>query len=155
MNKLLTREALASALLPLRGQRKIVFTNGCFDLLHVGHVRYLTQARALGDVLVLGLNTDASVQRLKGPARPVQQELDRAEILNALECISFVTLFDEDTPLDLIKVVRPDVLVKGGDYQIHQIVGADLVQSYGGTVTTLPFVPGRSTSGIIAKVMAP
>jgi rfaE bifunctional protein nucleotidyltransferase chain/domain len=151
-DKILNRKDLGAQLSKLREQKRIVFTNGCFDLLHVGHVRYLRQAQELGDILVLGLNTDASVQRLKGPSRPLQQEDDRAEILASLACVDFVTLFDEDTPLELIHIVRPHVLVKGGDYQIAQIVGAEFVQHYGGLVTTLPFVPGRSTSSIVAKI---
>ena len=132
--------------------RKIVFTNGCFDILHVGHVRYLQDARAQGDVLVLGLNSDASVRGLKGPERPVQTQGDRAEILAALACIDFVVIFDEATPEKLIHEVKPDVLVKGGDYNLATIVGAQFVQSYGGEVKALRFVPGSSTSSIIDKM---
>lgn len=133
-------------------KRKIVFTNGCFDILHVGHVRYLQEARALGDLLVLGLNTDASVQRLKGPSRPVQDERSRSEIMAALGCVDYVVLFDEQTPESLIRAVRPDVLVKGGDYSLATIVGASFVQSYGGQVKVLSFSDGFSTSSIIEKL---
>ena len=150
-NKIYTRSQLQKELESLRAHKKIVFTNGCFDLLHVGHVRYLQQARELGDVLVLGLNSDSSVQLLKGPTRPLQTQDDRAEILAALECITYICIFDEETPQSLIEICRPHVLVKGGDYKIEQIVGASFVQSYGGKVTTLPFVPGRLTSALIAK----
>ncbi len=142
---------LVSKLQNIRQGRKVVFTNGVFDLLHVGHVRYLQEARALGDLLVVGVNKDASVQKLKGPTRPIQNENDRAEILAALECVNFTVLFGEETPADLIERVKPDVLVKGGDYKIETIVGAPFVMSYGGEVKVLQFVDGRSTSNIIAK----
>lgn len=143
---------LAHELSNRRAGRKVVFTNGCFDILHLGHVRYLQEARAQGDLLVVGLNTDASVTRLKGPDRPVQNETARSEVLAALACVDFVTLFDEETPGALIQAVRPDVLVKGGDYTIDQIVGASFVQSYGGEVRILQFVDGFSTSSIIKKM---
>jgi D-beta-D-heptose 7-phosphate kinase/D-beta-D-heptose 1-phosphate adenosyltransferase len=142
---------LTNQLEKIRKGRKVVFTNGVFDLLHVGHVRYLQEARALGDLLVVGVNKDASVQKLKGPTRPIQNENDRAEILAALEAVSFTVLFGEETPALLIEAVRPDVLVKGGDYKIETIVGAPFVMSYGGTVKVLQFVDGRSTSNIIQK----
>jgi rfaE bifunctional protein nucleotidyltransferase chain/domain len=131
--------------------KKIVFTNGCFDWLHVGHIRYLQQARGLGDVLVVGVNSDDSVKRLKGPTRPVQNETDRAEILAALGSVDFTVIFSEDTPAKLIEAVRPAVLVKGGDWKIDQIVGAPFVQSYGGEVHSLQFVDGKSTSKLIEK----
>jgi D-beta-D-heptose 7-phosphate kinase/D-beta-D-heptose 1-phosphate adenosyltransferase len=135
--------------------RKVVFTNGCFDLLHVGHVRYLQAARALGDFLVLGLNDDASVQRLeKGPGRPLTPQDERAEILAALTCIDAVVIFSQDTPLELILTLRPDVLVKGGDYTPETIVGRPEVLSWGGAVRVIPFVPGRSTSSLIARIRA-
>ena len=127
----------------LRGQfRKVVFTNGCFDVLHRGHVTYLAQARDLGDCLVVGLNSDTSVKRLKGESRPVNNEKDRAFVLAALSSISYIILFEEDTPKELIERVRPDILVKGGDYQIENIVGTDFVQKNGGQVLTIPFVDG-------------
>lgn len=131
--------------------KKIVFTNGVFDLLHVGHVRYLQEARALGDALVIGVNADASVKRLKGPTRPVQVEADRAEILAALQCVDLTVIFTDDTPATLIEKVRPDILVKGGDWKIEDIVGAPFVQSYGGQVMSLQFIDGRSTTKIIEK----
>lgn len=130
-------------------QQKIVFTNGCFDILHRGHVTYLAQARQMGDLLVVGLNSDASVRRLKGPERPVNDERSRALLLAALEMVDYVVLFEEDTPYNLILKVKPDLLVKGGDYDIHNIVGADFVRQRGGEVRTIPFVQGFSSSSII------
>ena len=135
-----------------RHGQKIVFTNGCFDVLHYGHVHYLLQAKALGDILVIGLNSDDSVRRLKGPTRPINGENERAFVLAALACVDYVTLFEEDTPEELIKDVRPDVLVKGGDYTLDNIVGADFVTQNGGTVTTIPFVEGFSSTRIIEKL---
>lgn len=132
--------------------RKIVFTNGCFDLLHVGHVRYLQEAKSQGDFLVVGVNSDASVKRLKGPTRPIQTENDRAEILAALGAVDFVVIFTEDTPENLIHAVKPNVLVKGGDWKPEQIVGSSFVLSYGGEVKSLQFVEGRSTTSIIERV---
>ena len=139
------------------GGGRVVFTNGCFDLLHVGHVRYLKEAREQGDLLVVALNTDASVQKLKGPSRPVQHELDRAEIMAALECVDYVTLFgsdpsEGDTPLKLIELLAPDVLVKGGDWPPEKIIGSTFVLGHGGQVKSLAFQPGRSTSSIIEKI---
>ena len=135
-----------------RHGQKIVFTNGCFDVLHFGHVHYLLQAKKLGDILVIGLNSDDSVRRLKGPTRPINGENERAFVLAALVCVDYVTLFEEDTPEELIKVLRPDVLVKGGDYTLDNIVGADFVTQNGGTVTTIPFVEGFSSTWIIEKL---
>jgi len=133
---------------------KAVFTNGCFDLIHRGHVEYLQKARALADVLVVGLNTDASVQRLKGLNRPITPQEDRAIVLAALECVDYVVFFDEDTPLELIRALQPEVLAKGEDYQIHEIVGYDLVQAAGGRVERIPLTHGRATSQIIARILA-
>ncbi len=133
-------------------RRKIVFTNGCFDVLHRGHITYLAKASALGDALVIGLNTDASVKRLKGPSRPVQDEDTRALILASLGFVAAVVLFDEDTPYDLIKKVVPDVLVKGGEYKVEDIVGYDVVKGKGGTVITIDMVEGFSSTGIIQKM---
>ncbi len=130
---------------------KVVFTNGVFDILHAGHVMYLEAARAMGDVLVVGMNTDESVRRIKGPARPVNAEQDRAFVLAALRCVDHVVLFDEDTPLNLITLIMPDVLVKGGDYTRETIIGADEVEANGGIVATIPLLDGRSTTNIIAK----
>ncbi len=132
--------------------KKIVFTNGCFDVLHRGHITYLAKAAALGNALVIGLNTDASVKRLKGPSRPVQDENTRALILASLGFVTAVVLFDEDTPYDLIKKVQPDVLVKGGEYKVEDIVGYDVVKGKGGTVTTIEMVEGFSSTGIIQKM---
>lgn len=131
---------------------KVVFTNGCFDLLHLGHVDYLEKASALGDKLVLGLNSDNSVGRFKGPGRPIQDQNSRARVLAALQSIDLVVLFDEDTPLALITQLLPDVLVKGSDYLAENIVGADVVKKNGGVVKTVDFVPGYSTSQIIEKI---
>src|SRR5690606_18643620 len=136
-----------------RGER-IVFTNGCFDLLHAGHVTYLEAARKAGDRLVLGLNTDRSVKILKGPTRPIIHESDRARVLAALEAVDAVILFDEDTPLELIKTIRPDVIAKGSDYTEAQVVGATEVKSWGGKVALIPIVPGRSTTGILEKLVS-
>lgn len=135
-----------------RGEQ-IVFTNGCFDLLHVGHVKYLQAARKLGDLLVLGLNSDASIRRLKGEKRPLIGQEERAHILAALDCIDYVVVFDEDTPLDLISSLRPDILVKGGDYTPEGVVGKDLVESWGGRVELIQFVDGKSTTNIIEKIL--
>ncbi|HYD34125.1 MAG TPA: bifunctional D-glycero-beta-D-manno-heptose-7-phosphate kinase/D-glycero-beta-D-manno-heptose 1-phosphate adenylyltransferase HldE [Methylophilaceae bacterium] len=136
-----------------RGE-KIVFTNGCFDLLHAGHVTYLEAARRAGDRLVLGLNTDRSVKALKGPTRPIIHEADRARVLAALEAVDAVILFDEDTPLELIKALRPNVIAKGSDYTEAQVVGAAEVKSWGGKVALIPIVPGRSTTGILEKLIS-
>ena len=137
----------------LRGHQSVIFTNGCFDILHVGHVRYLQEAKALGNILVIGLNSDSSVKRLKGDERPVQQEQDRAEILSALSCVDYVCLFSEETPLELIRMVQPNVLVKGGDWPVEKIVGSEFVISQGGRVQSLPFHQGRSTTQIISKII--
>lgn len=141
--------------------KKIVFTNGCFDILHRGHVEYLTKARDLGNVLVLGLNTDASVKRQnKSPERPINNQETRAIILAALECVDYVVLFDEDTPLELIKLVQPDVLVKGADYDVNEtdksskkyVVGSDIVKAKGGQTITIDLTEGFSTTGLISKL---
>ena len=132
--------------------KKIVFTNGCFDILHRGHIEYLTKAKEFGDVLIVGLNSDTSVQRLKGKDRPINPEADRARILDALKPVDYVVIFEEDTPLRLIQMVKPDVLVKGGDYKVEEIVGSEYVMSYGGKVEIIPFVEGKSTTKIIQKI---
>jgi D-beta-D-heptose 7-phosphate kinase/D-beta-D-heptose 1-phosphate adenosyltransferase len=136
-----------------RAGRKMVFTNGCFDLIHVGHVRYLQKAKALGDFLVVGLNSDGSVRRLKGAGRPLLPEKERAEILCAFWFVDFVVIFKEDTPERLIRELQPEVLVKGADWTVENIVGADLVLKNGGEVHRIEFVPGRSTSRIITQVL--
>lgn len=133
--------------------KKVVFTNGCFDILHVGHVKYLQEAKAQGDILVVGINADASVRKLKGKERPIQSEEDRGEVLSALACVDFVAIFEEDTPENLIKLIKPDILVKGGDWKVDQIVGSDFVMSYGGKVRSLQFVQGKSTTSIVSKIL--
>lgn len=148
--KIHTAESLARVL-KKRGRKKVVFTNGCFDILHAGHVSYLEQARKLGDILVVALNSDASTKRLKGPKRPINALKDRAKVIAALESVSFVTSFSDDTPLKLIRKFKPDVLVKGGDYEIKKIVGYEDVVASGGVVKTLPFLEGRSTTRILEK----
>ena len=135
-----------------REGKKVVFTNGCFDILHLGHVDYLERARALGNCLVLGLNTDSSVGRFKGPNRPIQDQNSRAHVLASLQFIDLVVFFDEDTPQNLISELLPDILVKGSDYLAENIVGADVVKRNGGEVKTIDFVPGYSTTRIIEKI---
>ena len=153
-DKILTREQLPATLADWQAAgRKVVFTNGCFDLLHLGHVDYLEHARHLGDALVVGLNTDASVSCLK-PGRPIQDETARARILASLAFVDAVVLFGEPTPLELIKLVQPDVLVKGDDYAIESIVGHEIVLARGGQVRTVALVPGYSTSRIVARIIA-
>jgi rfaE bifunctional protein nucleotidyltransferase chain/domain len=133
--------------------KKVVFTNGCFDILHRGHVDYLSKARALGDILIVGVNTDASIKRLKGTNRPIVQEDDRAAVLAALAVVDYVCLFDEDTPHELIRALVPDILVKGADWSVSDIVGKDMVEAAGGAVHTIEFLPNRSTSNIIQKIL--
>lgn len=151
--KILTRDELLSERARLRDAGKsLVFTNGVFDILHVGHVRYLAQARALGDALVVAVNSDASVRELKGAPRPLISESDRAEILAALEAVDYITIFDHLSPRSLIAELLPDVLVKGGDYALDQIHGREDVEAAGGRVVSLPFVEGASTSRIIERI---
>jgi len=151
--KIWSPEELAEELRKQQGQgRKIVFTNGCFDLLHVGHVRYLQEAKALADLLVVAVNSDRSVRRLKGPNRPIQLENHRAEILNALQCVDYVIVFDEDTPYSLIERLKPDVLVKGADWENKIIVGRDIVEQAGGCVKTIPYIEGNSSTALIDKI---
>jgi D-beta-D-heptose 7-phosphate kinase/D-beta-D-heptose 1-phosphate adenosyltransferase len=133
--------------------KRIVFTNGCFDLLHIGHVRYLEKARALGDILVVGVNSDSSVQKIKGPKRPLLPEEERAEILSGLGCVDYITLFNEVDPLKLITSLHPDVLVKGGDWTREEIVGREVVERCGGEVVIIPFVQGVSTSNLIEMIL--
>ena len=153
MGEVVTRADLVQIREKLKREgRKVVFTNGCFDIVHRGHVEYLTKAKALGDVLLVGMNTDASVSRLKGTTRPIVYQDDRAIVLAAFGVVDYVCLFDEDTPYDLIKAVVPDVLVKGSDWTIDSIVGKDIVEEAGGTVQTIDFVPNRSTTDIIKKI---
>ncbi len=154
MGRVVTQARLKQILAEFRQKRKkIVFTNGCFDLLHVGHVKYLAKAKRMGDVLVVGLNSDPSVKRLKGKGRPILAQKDRGEILAALESVDYVTVFKEDTPFRLIKQVKPDILVKGADYGADNIIGAEFVRSYGGKVKTIPLVANKSTKSIIASIL--
>lgn len=132
---------------------KIVFTNGCFDIIHTGHTRYLRKARSLGDLLVVGLNSDSSVRTIKGEKRPINSEAERAETLAALESVDFVTIFSEPDPYKLIAAIRPDVLVKGGDWPIEKIIGRDIVEAGGGKVINVPYIEGASTTGIIEKIV--
>jgi len=134
--------------------RQIVFTNGVFDLLHPGHVRYLQHARSLGDVLIVGVNADASVRRNKGPERPLTPEHERAEILSALECVDAVVVFEQDTPAEIVRLVQPDILVKGADWPADQIVGRDTVEARGGRVVLVPVEAGHSTSAIVKRIRA-
>ena len=138
---------------PKNKKKKVVFTNGCFDLLHIGHIKYLRQARSYGDLLIIGLNDDNSVRKLKGPKRPLIGQDERAHLLAALDCVDYVVLFSELTPEKLIKGIKPDVLVKGGDYTKAEVVGRDIVESYGGRVEIVPVVEGMSTSNIVKKIM--
>ncbi len=133
--------------------RKIVFTNGCFDILHLGHVRYLEEAKRLGDILITGLNSDSSVRRIKGEGRPIVPEDERAEVLSALEVVDYVVIFNEDTPKELIELIEPDLLVKGADWREDEIVGREAVEKRGGKVVRLPFVEGISTTKIIEKIL--
>jgi D-beta-D-heptose 7-phosphate kinase/D-beta-D-heptose 1-phosphate adenosyltransferase len=153
MGSIVSREQLVGIRRRLREEgRRVVFTNGCFDIIHRGHVEYLSKAKAKGDVLVVGLNTDASVRRLKGPSRPVVTQDDRAVVMAALGVVDYVCLFDEDTPLQLITAIVPDVLVKGADWPIDKVVGRDVVEAAGGQVQTIEFVPDRSTTSIIDRI---
>jgi rfaE bifunctional protein nucleotidyltransferase chain/domain len=146
-------EALIRVAKLKEADKKVVFTNGCFDIIHPGHVDYLCQARDLGDFLILGLNTDDSVKRLnKAPNRPVNNEYARAAVLAGLACVDLIVFFNEDTPYELISYLSPDVLVKGNDYTIEQVVGHDVVQANGGKVVTIPLLQGYSTSGLIKKI---
>ena len=133
--------------------RTLVFTNGCFDILHTGHVRYLQTAASFGDVLVLGLNSDSSVMKLKGPNRPIMTQDDRAYLLSAITVIDCVVIFDEETPADLIEIINPDVLVKGGDYLQENVVGYDTIKKNGGCVKIVPYVEGKSTTGIVKSIL--
>ena len=147
------RDELLRTRMRLRAEgRRLVFTNGCFDILHVGHVRYLREARSLGDALLVAVNSDRSVRALKGEGRPVMNESERAELLAALAAVDFVTVFDEESPRSLIADLLPDVLVKGGDYALDEIHGREEVEAAGGRVVALPFVEGASTTGIVERI---
>jgi D-beta-D-heptose 7-phosphate kinase/D-beta-D-heptose 1-phosphate adenosyltransferase len=152
--KIKTKEELRRIVEDLKKKgKRIVFTNGCFDLLHLGHIRYLEKAKSLGDILVVGVNSDRSVQSLKGPERPILPEEERAEILSGLECVDYITLFDELTPLELISSLQPHILVKGGDWAKETTVGREVVERSGGEVVILPFVEGSSTSNLIETIL--
>jgi len=133
--------------------KKIVFTNGCFDIIHAGHVRYLKKARSLGDVLIVGLNSDSSIRGIKGDLRPIVPEKERAEVLGALSCVDYIVVFNEATPIRLITAMKPDVLAKGADWASSAIAGADVVKASGGRVARIPLVKGRSTTNIIKKIL--
>ncbi len=150
---LLNRKTIAKLSQELKENgKKLVFTNGCFDIIHSGHIKYLTEARKLGDYLIVGLNSDSSVKILKGDERPINNEEDRAAVLCGLKAVDFVTIFDEETPAELIREIIPNILVKGGDYTVETVVGADTVQNNGGKVIIIPFVEGKSTTRIINKM---
>lgn len=136
-----------------RRHKTVVFTNGCFDILHFGHVKYLRQAKKKGDALIVGLNSDRSVKKLKGKTRPLNAEFQRAYVLSNLSCVDFVVIFNEETPYNLINVLKPDILVKGGDWQKDKIVGADVIAKYGGKVIVIPYIEGFSTSKLIRKII--
>lgn len=153
-SKIICQKDLNNLIIKWREEnQKIVFTNGCFDLLHLGHVDYLAKAKDLGDRLIIGVNTDSSVKRLKGKNRPLQDENSRLHILAALHSVDAVVLFDEDTPYELIKKIQPDILVKGADYKIENIVGYDIVTSRGGSVQTIEFIEGYSTTNIEQRIL--
>lgn len=152
-SRVMTHDAVATFVSEQRAAgRRIVFTNGVFDLLHPGHVRYLQAARALGDLLIIGLNADESVRRNKGPARPIHSQAERAEVLAALACVGAVVIFSEDTPADIIRLVQPDILVKGADWAADAIVGRDTVEARGGRVVRIPVEEGYSTSAIVDRI---
>jgi D-beta-D-heptose 7-phosphate kinase/D-beta-D-heptose 1-phosphate adenosyltransferase len=153
MGKVVSLRKLEAGLASGRKKKKVVFTNGCFDILHAGHVRYLKKARSLGDVLVVGLNSDSSVRAIKGETRPIVPGKERAEVLAALECVDYVVLFNGPTPLKLIEALKPDVLAKGADWAAKDIVGADVVKKSGGRVARITLVKGRSTTNIIRRIL--
>lgn len=153
MGKTVSLKRLNAELAALRKKKKVVFTNGCFDIIHAGHVRYLKKARSLGDVLVVGLNSDSSVRSIKGETRPIVPQKERAEVLSALECVDYVVVFSDPTPLKLIESIRPDVLAKGADWAAKDIVGGDAVKKGGGRVARITLVKGRSTTNIIRRVL--
>ena len=134
--------------------KKVVTTNGCFDILHVGHIRILQSAKAFGDVLIIGINSDASVRKLKGESRPINTEADRAELLAALACVDYVTIFAEDTPVEFLKLIKPDIHVKGADYKPEQLAETPVVESFGGRVEILDLIPGRSTTNVVSRILS-
>ncbi len=153
MKKLVSRKEIVKIVQKLKSEgKKIVFTNGCFDILHAGHVRYLNKARKLGNILIVGLNSDSSIKKIKGKNRPVNNQHDRVEVLSALESVDYIVIFNEETPENIIKLILPDILVKGSDWKGRDVAGADIVRKNGGRVSFVPVLPGRSTSGIIEKI---
>ena len=151
--KLVTDSQISTIAQKLQAQnQKVVFTNGCFDILHAGHVRYLAAAKELGDCLVVGLNSDESVSRLKGPSRPINIEADRAEVLSALSAVDYIVIFSEQTAEQLVELIKPDIYVKGGDYEVENLPEAKIVAKYGGKTVLIPEVKGRSSSNIIQKI---
>lgn len=153
-HKIVSRKKLVGIIEASRKlNKKIVFTNGCFDILHVGHVKYLQKAKSLADILIVGINCDVSVRKLKGESRPIITEKERAEVVSALECVDYVTIFHELTPENLIRIIKPDIHVKGGDWEVEQLPEASLVQSYGGRIVIADEVRGHSTSDIIRKIV--
>ena len=150
---ILSLKELLSELESKRKDKKIVFTNGCFDLIHAGHVDYLQKAKALGDLLVVGMNSDSSVRRIKGEKRPILSQELRATVLDSLKPVDYVVIFEEDTPIKLIEAIRPDILVKGGDWSLEKIVGREFVESYGGKVVTIPFEHDISTTKIVERIL--
>lgn len=154
IEKIKKKEEISHIAEKLKAENKvIVFTNGCFDILHSGHIKYLYDAKKLGDILIVGLNSDSSIKRIKGEKRPIINQEERAYIISALEMIDFIVIFHDDTPYELIKCIKPNILVKGGDWDIEKIVGKDIVESYGGKVLNIPFVEGKSTSNIIQRIL--
>lgn len=152
-DKIKTRARLKKIINRLKKQgKKIAFTNGCFDILHYGHIKYLEDAKAKAGILVVGLNSDASIKRIKGASRPINRQSDRARMLEALSAIDYITVFNEDTPLKLIQALKPDILIKGRDWSVRKIVGADFVRASGGRVITVPYLKGYSTTGLIEKI---
>lgn len=151
MNKVLSLKRLLAVL--RKRVKTIVFTNGCFDIIHAGHIRYLKKAKALGDILVIGLNSDASVKKIKGDKRPIVSQKERAEVLSAMEMVDYIVIFNEPTPIRLIKAIQPDVLVKGADWKEKEIIGADVVKAKGGRVARIRLARGRSTTDIIQRVL--
>ena len=152
--KIKTKEDLRKIIGDLKTKgKRIVFTNGCFELLHIGHIRYLEEAKALGDILVVGINSDQSIHRIKGPYRPILPEEERAEVLSGLGCVDYITIFDEVDPLELISFLQPHILVKGGDWTKETTIGKEVVEGLGGKVVILPFVQGASTSNLIETIL--
>lgn len=152
-NKIKSRRQIKTTIDKLKKEgKRVAFTNGCFDILHYGHIKYLKDARGMADALVVGLNSDSSVRKIKGSSRPINAQLDRAKVLSALCDVDYVTIFNEETPLKLIKLLGPDVLIKGGDWKKEEIVGADFVKSYGARVVTVPYLKGYSTTELLGKI---